>query len=161
MQTIDELFREYYADLFRYALFLEKDIQHAEDLLMETFTKAITASSRFRGEATVKTWLFGIMRNLWLQKLRKKRLPEEEAQMLSYWEIPLEEHIDRRELLFTVHRLMAQKSERERNVFYMRVAGYSYAEIGEHLAISENSARVIEFRVRKSLISELEKEELL
>lgn len=161
MQTIDELFREYYADLFRYALFLEKDIQHAEDLLMETFTKAITASSRFRGEATVKTWLFGIMRNLWLQKLRKKRLPEEEAQMLSYWEIPLEEHIDRRELLFTVHRLMAQKSERERNVFYMRVAGYSYAEIGECLAISENSARVIEFRVRKSLISELEKEELL
>lgn len=161
MQTIDELFREYYADLFRYALFLEKDAQHAEDLLMETFTKAITASSRFRGEATVKTWLFGIMRNLWLQKLRKKRLPEEEAQMLSYWEIPLEEHIDRRELLFTVHRLMAQKSERERNVFYMRVAGYSYAEIGERFAISENSARVIEFRVRKSLISELEKEELL
>ena len=161
MQTVEELFRDYYADLFRYALFLEKDSRHAEDLLMETFTKAITALPRFRGDASVKTWLFGIMRNLWLQKLRKKRLPEEEAQMLFYWELPLEEHADRRELLAAVRRLIAQRNERERTVFWMRVAGYSYAEIAARLSISENSARVIEFRVKKALLNELEKEDLL
>lgn len=161
MQTIEELFRLYYADLFRYAMFLEKEAPHAEDLLMETFTKAITAFPRFRGEASVKTWLFGVMRNLWLQRLRKKHIPEEEAMMLSYWEVPPEEHAERRELLAAVRRLVSQKSERERTVFYMRVNGYSYAEIAARLAISENSARVIEFRVRKDLIFRLEKEELL
>lgn len=158
MQTMEELFRLYYADLYRYLLFLTGNSQHAEDLLMETFLKAITAAGRFKGESTVKTWLFGIARNLWLQQLRKSRISQEELLLSRYWEIPLDEHIDRRELLAAIQRHLSEKSERERAIFSMRTEGYSYAEIAARLSISENSARVIEYRVRKDLTAKLEKE---
>ena len=161
MQSMEELYRLYYADLYRYLLFLTKDTTHAEDLLMETFLKAITAVHRFRGDSSVKTWLFGIARNLWLQELRQKHISPEQYLTSIYWDIPLEEHFDHRELLLTVSNYLTQRSERERTIFTMRLQGYSYAEIAANLSISENSARVIEFRLKKELTDTLKKEGLL
>ena len=62
------------------------------------------------------------------------------------------------ELAELVSRLLAQKDERSRTVFRMRLEGYSFKEIGEKVGISENSARVVEHRVRMYLQKELRKE---
>ena len=44
----------------------------AEDLLSETFVRVIKRLPTFRGECEVKTWLFGIARNIWLESLRRR-----------------------------------------------------------------------------------------
>ena len=61
-------------------------------------------------------------------------------------------------LIALVNQLLAQKDERSRTVFRMRLEGYSFREIGEKVGISENSARVLEHRVRVFLQRELRKE---
>lgn len=83
---IAEQWMEEHGDiLFKFASLRVKSVHAAEDLLQETFFKAIKAYPKFRHEASVRTWLFQIMRNevngyLRKQATRKKReFVEEEA----------------------------------------------------------------------------------
>ena len=70
---VEELYRIYKQDVYGYLLSLTRDPSLAEDLLSETFLKAIQSLPKFRGDSTSKTWLLGIARNLWLQELRRRR----------------------------------------------------------------------------------------
>lgn len=51
-----------------------------------------------------------------------------------------------------------KKEERERQILLYRMNGYSYAQIAQKLGIAENTARVIEFRMKRWLLEELKKE---
>ena len=55
---LDELYALYRADLYRYLCRLTRDSAAAEDLLSETFLRALKGAVTFRGESGVKTWLF-------------------------------------------------------------------------------------------------------
>lgn len=57
---LDELYALYRADLYRYLCRLTRDSAAAEDLLSETFLRALKGAVTFRGESGVKTWLFTI-----------------------------------------------------------------------------------------------------
>jgi len=49
--------------VLRYARALTESREDAEDIMQETFLAALRSAGRFRGEASVKTWLFVIARN--------------------------------------------------------------------------------------------------
>lgn len=53
---LDELYALYRADLYRYLCRLTRDSAAAEDLLSETFLRALKGAVTFRGESGVKTW---------------------------------------------------------------------------------------------------------
>lgn len=161
MKSIETLYLEYRQDIYRYLLGLTRDSALAEDLLSETFVRAILSLGRFRGESSVKTWLFGIARNLWLHSLRDRpRIGYEELAEIAA-EGNIAEDVDRRHLAERVQILMGECSERTRAVFQLRLEGRSYQEISRRLGISENSARVLAYRTRKWLREKLEKEGLV
>jgi len=60
-----------------------------------------------------------------------------------------------------VYELLKTKDERTQKIISMRINGISYYEISKKIGISENSARVIDFRTKKWLKSVLEWEELI
>lgn len=64
---------EYLDSLYRYALVLTRQRTEAEDLVQETYVRAIQAYSRLRKNSNVKGWLFTILRNQWLNELRRRR----------------------------------------------------------------------------------------
>src|SRR5882757_8931951 len=64
---------EYIDGLYGYAVTLTRDRPRAEDLVQETFVRAIPAMGRLRTHSDVKSWLFTILRNIWLNELRKLR----------------------------------------------------------------------------------------
>ena len=64
---------EHIDSLYRYALVLTRNQSEAEDLVQETYVRAIEAFNRLREDSNVKAWLFTILRNLWLNALRKRR----------------------------------------------------------------------------------------
>jgi RNA polymerase sigma-70 factor, ECF subfamily len=64
---------EYMDNLYRYALVLTRSRIEAEDLVQETYVRAIEAYTRLRDDSNVKGWLFTILRNLWFNQLRKHR----------------------------------------------------------------------------------------
>jgi RNA polymerase sigma-70 factor (ECF subfamily) len=64
---------EYIDGLYSYALMLTRNHAEAEDLVQETYVRAIQAMGRLRADSNMKGWLFTILRNVWLNQLRKRR----------------------------------------------------------------------------------------
>jgi RNA polymerase sigma-70 factor (ECF subfamily) len=64
---------EYLDGLYSYALVLTRNPAEAEDLVQETYIRAIQAMERLRPDSNMKVWLFRILRNVWLNHLRKLR----------------------------------------------------------------------------------------
>lgn len=59
--------------LYGYAFSLARNRSDAEDLVQETYMRATVAAARLRPEANMKAWLFTILRNLWLNQLKRSR----------------------------------------------------------------------------------------
>jgi RNA polymerase sigma-70 factor, ECF subfamily len=64
---------EYLDSLYRYALVLTRHRGEAEDLVQETYVRAFEARGRLRENSNIKGWLFTILRNQWLNELRRRR----------------------------------------------------------------------------------------
>ncbi|AXC16306.1 RNA polymerase sigma-70 factor, ECF subfamily (plasmid) [Acidisarcina polymorpha] len=64
---------EHIDSLYRYAMVLTRNRANAEDLVQETYVRAMEAFSHLQEDSNVKGWLFTILRNLWLNELRKQR----------------------------------------------------------------------------------------
>jgi RNA polymerase sigma-70 factor (ECF subfamily) len=64
---------EHLNGLYSYALTLSRNHADAEDLVQETYLRAIQAKDRLRADSNIKAWLFTILRNIWLNQLRKRR----------------------------------------------------------------------------------------
>src|ERR1700723_4496958 len=64
---------EHLDGLYSYAMVLSRNHAEAEDLVQETYVRAIQAMGRLRADSNTKGWLFTILRNIWLNQLRKRR----------------------------------------------------------------------------------------
>ena len=69
--ALEELFRSFERPVFVYFLRVIGSRVDAEDLTQETFTRACGAAIRYRGDASVRSWLFGIARLVLLESSRK------------------------------------------------------------------------------------------
>ncbi len=161
MREIEKLYRLYKDDIYRYLLSLTHNPDLSEDLLSETFINAIKTIPNFKGHSSIKTWLFSIGRNLWLQNIRKEKSTSEYNDFLQlYVADTMDEKLITEEIAKRISNLLLEKDERTQKIVNMRLEGYSFIEIAASVGISENSARVIDFRTRKWIKSILEKEGL-
>src|SRR5258707_3167359 len=64
---------EHLDGLYSYAMVLTRNRAEAEDLVQETYVRAIPAMGRLREGSNLKGWLFTILRNIWFNQLRKRR----------------------------------------------------------------------------------------
>lgn len=78
--TTDELTTQFIsiqAELKSFLLRITASVQDAEDLVQETYLKAQAKVDSFRGDSSLKTWIFSIASNLAKDLLRsRKRWPE-------------------------------------------------------------------------------------
>lgn len=162
IREMEEIYRKYSPELYRYLLSMTHSASDAEDLLSETFLRALAKLSTFRGDSSIRTWLYSIARNVWIESLRKSRNIRNTLSLDDLLEIYIDDNI----LSNISTGLMAQRiktclcdmDERSRQVILLRSEGYSYAEISERLQITASSARVLEHRTRKRLRELLIKE---
>jgi|SRR5258708_5770474 RNA polymerase sigma-70 factor (ECF subfamily) len=64
---------EHIDGLFAYAMVLTRNAFEAEDLVQETYVRAIEAMGRLRKGSNVKAWLYTILRNIRLNQVRQRR----------------------------------------------------------------------------------------
>jgi RNA polymerase sigma-70 factor (ECF subfamily) len=69
--------------LYGYAMVLSRNRAEAEDLVQETCLRALRGMSHLRAEASAKSWLFAILRNIWLNQLRQRRTAPEIVELDS------------------------------------------------------------------------------
>ena len=66
--------------LRRYARGLAHDAQRADDLVQDTLERAWGRFSMWQRRGAIRSWMFGIMHNLYIDRLRSQRnSPEEDA----------------------------------------------------------------------------------
>lgn len=156
---MEKLFTAYYRDVYTYLYSLSRDAVLSEDLAAEVFLEAVRSISSFRRESEEKTWLFAIARHRWYAHLRRQKrqasLPLADPQD---WGLSPQEQVERKALAERARALLDQEPERTRQIVLMRLEGYSFYEIGQAHGISENTARVIDFRARTKIREKLKKE---
>ena len=159
VKQIENLYILYKKDVYIYLFSLTHNLNLSEDLLSETFVQAIYSIGNFKGQSSVKTWLFSIARNLWLQSMRKDKQTVEYNDLLElYVSDSIAERLITEETIKRINNLLLEKDQRTQKIVNMRVEGYSFGEIAQELDMSESSARVIDFRTKKWIKDVLEKE---
>lgn len=73
LPCIDDLVEEYLPAVIRLCISILDDVDEAEDAAQETFIAACTQGEAFRGESSIKTWLFAIAVNACRGSLRKHK----------------------------------------------------------------------------------------
>ena len=81
----EQLVKAYASDLFRYAFWLSKDRDIAEDLVQETFSRAWKSIDKLKDEKAAKAWLITILRRENARRFEKYRpdLVEIEAELMA------------------------------------------------------------------------------
>ena len=151
----EEIYRAYFADVYRYALALSGNPNMAEEVTQETFVRALTAIDSFRGECQLRIWLCRIARNQYLSLCRRrKRSAEAPGEVESGG---VEEGFADRETARLLHRLLHALPEPYKEVFSLRTFGeLPFGQIGELFGKTESWARVTYFRARQKLREAME-----
>lgn len=71
--SVQTLIDAHYETLYRYAYRLSGRSTDADDLTQETFIKALTQLPQLRNPDRVKSWLFSILRNAYLHRIRDEK----------------------------------------------------------------------------------------
>lgn len=71
-QNVTRLVEEHYASLYRYAYRLTGSQAEAEDLTQEAFCSAQAKTEQLRDWSRARSWLFSILRNAYLHKVRSE-----------------------------------------------------------------------------------------
>jgi RNA polymerase sigma-70 factor (ECF subfamily) len=59
--------------LYSYAMAITRNRTEAEDLVQETYVRALRSMGNLPPDSNLKSWLFTILRNIWINQLRKRR----------------------------------------------------------------------------------------
>ncbi|MDX5475934.1 MAG: RNA polymerase sigma factor [Bacillaceae bacterium] len=71
---VEELYLQYYRDIYQFALYFSNNKQDAEDITQETFIKAMKNIHSLRDASRAKYWLLSISKHTAIDHLRKKKL---------------------------------------------------------------------------------------
>jgi RNA polymerase sigma-70 factor (ECF subfamily) len=138
MPVFQELYRRYYPEVYRFALFLTGDHGRAEDLVADTFVRAWIARDRIN-VATVRAYLFTIAKNLYRDECRR------EPPMSTL----VDEQVHHALALDGLRLRLRQIASGDRRALLMFSAhGMSYREIADALGISIGAVKARIFRAR-------------
>lgn len=153
---MDEIYKEYFKKVYIYLLSLTNDESIAEELLQETFYSAVKNINKFRKECSVKTWLYKIAKNKWIdyyknsQKIQEIEINDTNKEYLSTNTME-EEYLNKYELLDICNKIHSL-DENSKEVFYLRIGmNFSFKEIGDIIGKSEENARIIFYRVKNKI----------
>lgn len=138
--------------LYLYSMCQQKEL--AEDLLQETFLKAILALPEYH--TNMRAWLYKVARNLFYNLYKRNRreiCDEEYLKKISKLEVDefLEEYISKQEtrILYTA---MQKLSPVKREVLELQYFGQMpLKEIANVLQLSQENVRVLSHRAKKDL----------
>ena len=150
--TQEKLYETYYMRVFSFVMTLAGDRAQAEEITQETFFRAFSKRSDFRGESDEATWLCAIARNLFLDEKRRQGKQEALPEELPDTGKGIEQTAADRDTSFRIHMALHALEEPYREVFELRVFGeLSFREIGMIFGKTENWARVTYHRARLRL----------
>lgn len=154
--SFDEKLRPISRRLYGYARALTRDNDRADDLYQDTIVKAVSAGRAApAAERLFRAWMFSIMRNHWIDRLRtERRQPEidslsDEAVVESFMPGSLESVLVNQ---LAVRLAFERLSFQHRDILSLvDIGGFSYEEAAEMLKIPKGTVMSRVSRARQAL----------
>jgi RNA polymerase sigma-70 factor (ECF subfamily) len=124
--------------LWRYALLLSKAPDVAEDLVQATCLRAVERADQYTPGTRLDRWLFVILRSIWLNEVRARRIRRPEGFVDSETVVAIDgaHELDTNILAAQVLTAIGKLPEAQREaVLLVYGEGYSYAEAANLLGI--------------------------
>jgi len=160
MQQVLELLELEIPHLRRYARFLVRDIDLADDLVQECLLRAVANAERWRPGTNLRAWLFVILKNAFISE--RRQAARRSATMIS---VSAEDRVEASVPagqesymeLIEVHTAYRELSAEHREVLMLVAAeGLSYEEAAEILEVPVGTIRSRLSRARTALRQQLE-----
>lgn len=142
-------------DLYRYAFWLCRDPQLADDVVQEAMLRAFRSLDSLKEEAVVKTWLLTIVRREHARVYERKRLETRDIDDLTAAEsalIATSEDSDVEDMRQAIFRLADEYRE---PLVLQVMMGLSTSEIAEALEIKQGAVLTRLHRARKKLVEQI------
>ncbi len=157
MTELEELYTNYFKDVYFFIYSLSENKHISEDITSETVIKAIKSIDSFKGNCDIKVWLFQIAKNSYYSYIRKHKnlldldsVPEKED------DFNIEKSVLSSEESMKIHEILHNLSEPYKEVFTLRVFGeLSFKQIGILFGKTENWACVTYHRARNKIREEM------
>jgi RNA polymerase sigma-70 factor (ECF subfamily) len=147
--------------VFRWALTFARDSDDADEITQETFVLMHRKLSQYRGDSALEGWVYGIARNVALQR---KRTTKRRA-WLSDSALPGIEtvyntdpgaRVDRQRLAAYIRHFFIELPPRQREVFdLVDLQGHDPAEVAEIIGMKPATVRANLFKARASIRAHL------
>jgi RNA polymerase sigma-70 factor (ECF subfamily) len=122
--------------LRRFARVITRNVADADDLVQVALEKALTRADQWRPGSRMDSWMFGIMKNAWIDEVRARRrrervhAPEEAGATVG------DRSAAARDIAMSVQAAMARLPEDQRMaIALVLVEGLSYKDAAESLGI--------------------------
>ncbi|MBL4684876.1 MAG: RNA polymerase sigma factor [Nannocystaceae bacterium] len=166
MQAWASLYQTHFPRIFRHVRYLTGDTDLTEELVQESFARALVKLPSFDGRATLSTWLHGIALNIVRNHWRSLRSTETAHERLHRMNIASEAaqapmiddtHLCRKKAE-AVYAILETLPEHLREAFVLRdLEGNTPAEAAALLGISAGNLSVRASRARERIRKELER----
>lgn len=158
MTRLERLFHSLSADVYRYAFWLCRDRNMAEDLVQETFVRASESIDNLNDENAAKSWLFTIVRREHARQYQRKRL--DIVDDVDFGGVEGRKDYDASADAFVLRRALAVLPTEYRKPLILHViGGFSGEEIAEKLGLTRGAVMTRLFRARNKLQEMLEGDE--
>jgi RNA polymerase sigma-70 factor (ECF subfamily) len=144
----------YLPRLYGYALSLAGDHHQAEDLVQECALRALTAKNTPGDEPAYRSWLFRILRNAFLDRIRREKTAALAADDVNFApEMEFWQGDERFITILAVKLQMAKLPRRHREIVALiDIVGLSYAEAAQFLDVPAGTVMSRISRARRMLL---------
>ena len=154
--SFEEVYTTYWQKVYRLCMGYVNDRDRAKDLAQETFITVWQQLPKFRGEASMGTWIFRIASNQCLRQLEKeKRMP------LSSFPAQVEDkgHGNEDHKIQFLYACISELPETDRIIISLELEDMKQADIASIVGISEANVRVKIHRIKEKLTQKFSKYE--
>jgi RNA polymerase sigma-70 factor, ECF subfamily len=161
-KAFDQLMREYSPELYNFILRIVSNAEDAQDILQDTFVRVWEKSHQFKGNSSIKTWIFRIAINLSYTHLKKRKrwslsILDEIKSLISDSD-PVQD-TERVHNSMLLEKSLTFLTPRQHAVVVSRIyQDLPFAQIGEALGCSENAAKVHFHEGKKRIESYINKQ---
>ncbi|MBN3031215.1 RNA polymerase sigma factor [Dorea longicatena] len=146
----EKLYKAYYLQVYSYTISLAKNREIAEEIAQNTFYKAVSTTSQFKGKSDELTWLCSIAKNLYHDEMRSR---QRVADVSEINDLPSNENVENSvadsDMAFRIHLVLHRLEEPYKEVFQLRVFGeLSFSQIAAIFGKTESWARVTYHRAK-------------
>jgi RNA polymerase sigma-70 factor (ECF subfamily) len=149
------------SNLKRFALSLTSDHEKADDLVQDTYLKAISYKDKFVDYTNLKAWVFTIMKNTFINNYRrniKENTLIDSTQDLYYVNLSNDKGYISPDSSYSeneIEKAIDSLEDEFRIPFRMHVEGYKYKEIADELNLKIGTVKSRIFFTRQKLMNML------